>query len=153
MGIDFGRVRIGIAISDELRMLARPLTIVRWGGKEPPVQFISELVRRHEIHEVLVGLPRNMNGSEGPSAEQARGFAGVLARSCEVAVRLMDERLSSREAYRTLLVEADASKPARRRRAADKLDAHAAAVILQRYLDGEPAMPVNPGSGFRVDEP
>ena len=147
MGVDFGRSRIGIAISDELRILARPLCVIRWRGKELPVQPITELAQRHEVREVLIGLPRNMDGSEGPSAEQARSFAGALASCCQVTVLLMDERLSSREAYQKLQLNSGTSKRARARQAAAKLDAHAAAVILQRYLDGEPAMPFHQDSG------
>ena len=143
MGVDFGQARIGIAISDELRVVARPLCVLRWGGKELPLASLEELLQRHDIGEILVGLPRNMDGSEGPSADQARLFAGALARSCRVTVRLMDERLSSREAYRLSQAHAEGPRSSKRRAAAE-LDAHAAAVILQRYLDGEPPLPLDP---------
>jgi putative holliday junction resolvase len=146
MGVDFGQARIGIAISDELRVVARPLCVIRWRGKELPLDDLSELLRRHEIGEILVGLPRNMDGSEGPSAERARHFAEAFASACPVTVRLMDERLSSREAYRMMQPDAESSRSSKPRRASAELDAHAAAVILQRYLDGEPSLPLDSGS-------
>jgi putative Holliday junction resolvase len=145
MGIDFGRARIGIAISDELRLLARPLCILKWDGKETPFRSLAELIENHEIRDVLVGLPRNMDGTEGASAGQARRFSCELASSSRVTVWLMDERLSSREAYAAMKSDLDASRASRRSRARTALDAHAAAVILQRYLDGEAAERVHPG--------
>ena len=152
MGVDFGQARIGIAISDELRVVARPLCVIRWGGKELPLAALIELMQRHEIGEILVGLPRNMDGSEGSSAERARHFAGALARSCPVAIRLMDERLSSREAYQMAQTDAQSSRSSRPRRAAAELDAHAAAVILQRYLDGESYLPLDAASASVADD-
>jgi putative holliday junction resolvase len=143
MGIDFGRARIGIAISDELRLLARPLCILKWNEKESPLKSIAELIERHEIRDVLVGLPRNMDGTEGPSAEQARRFSCELARSIRVTVWLMDERLSSREAYAMLQPDPDVHRASKNTRVKANLDAHAAAIILQRYLDGESAEKVN----------
>ena len=144
MGVDFGRARIGIAISDELRMLARPLCVIRWSGKEPPIESVTELMQRHEICEVLVGLPRNMDGSEGPSSEQSRRFAAALALSSRVSVRLIDERLSTREAYRMIQSTPKGSKPGTQSRTRTGMDAHAAAIILQRYLDGESVVPLAP---------
>ena len=153
MGVDFGQARIGVAISDELRVVARPLCVLRWGGRELPIDALAELLQRYEIGEILVGLPRNMDGSEGPSAERARRFAFVLARSCHVPIRLMDERLSSREAYKRMQTDSETSRTARQRRALAELDSHAAAVILQRYLDGEPSLPFGADSCSPPDGP
>jgi putative holliday junction resolvase len=151
LGVDFGRARIGVAVSDELRMLARPLCTLRGNRDESPLPALYELMQRHEICEVLVGWPRNMDGSEGVSAEQVRRFAVELARSGRAVVRLIDERLSSREAYQRLAAGAPGKSSARRRAAMEELDAHAAAIILQRYLDGEAATTVVAQIGDAAD--
>jgi len=135
MGIDFGEARIGVALSDPTRTLATPLTTLHEKDKGRQITRVLDLIREHDVSEVVVGLPYALDGTEGAIASMARKYAEKLARVGEIRVVLMDERFSSFEAEERL--KATRKKGGKRRVKSD-LDQAAAAVILQRYLD-EPA--------------
>ncbi|MBR7742112.1 Holliday junction resolvase RuvX [Phycicoccus sp. BSK3Z-2] len=141
VGVDVGSVRVGVAASDVGGVLATPVETVPRSSDEPPragdadVERIAEIVREREAVRVVVGLPRSLSGAEGPSAQRARTYAGVLAaRVTPVEVRLVDERLTTVDAHRTLR---ESGVPGRRQRAV--VDQAAAVIILQAALDAERA--------------
>jgi putative Holliday junction resolvase len=128
LGIDAGERRVGLALSDETHLLATPLRVlVRAAGLAPVMDAIVDVVRREGVTHVVIGLPLNADGSAGKQAKRAQDFARVAEKVCQVPVTLWDERLSTREAE--LIARAQG------KRARKDLDAVAAAVILQDYLD------------------
>lgn len=127
LGIDYGTVRVGLALSDELRMLATPLEVV---PREKVATHLPVLLREKSITEIVVGLPRNMDGSYGPKTQEVRQFVQSLNLPEEIKVIFWDERLTSKSVER-MLIEADLSRK-RRKEVVDKL---AAQQILQSYLD------------------
>jgi putative holliday junction resolvase len=136
LGIDVGSVRVGVAVSDRDAILATPLaTLARDAATESDVEEVAALVAQHEAVEVVVGLPRSLSGREGPAARTARDYADrVAARVAPVPVRLLDERLTTVTAERTL---ADRGVRGRDRRRV--VDQAAAVVILQAALDADRA--------------
>ena len=130
MGLDPGTRTIGVAISDGLRITASALKTIRRRKFAQDAEELGRIARDRAITGVVVGLPRNMDGSEGPRAQSARAFARNIAEKLALPVALWDERLSTAAAERTLL-EADAS----RRRRAEVIDSLAAQHILQGALD------------------
>jgi putative Holliday junction resolvase len=133
LGIDAGERRVGVAMSDESRSLASPVIVLdRRRGLAPVLDALADLARRFEVQCAVVGLPLNADGSEGPQARRARDFARVAARVVGIPVSLWDERLSTQEAESIL--RAQGRNVARLRRQG-QIDAVAAAVILQDYLD------------------
>ena len=132
LAVDLGTRRIGVALSDPTATIATPLeTITTPGGSaRRAAALLAELCRRHDVARVMVGWPRNMDGSRGAAALQAEAFAERLRTILAVPVELWDERLSTVAAERTL-IEAGARREERRR----SRDRVAAAVILQGYLD------------------
>jgi putative Holliday junction resolvase len=133
LGIDVGRARIGVAVADDVIRTARPLRVVERRGDAPDLAVLAEVAAEFEVTRAIVGLPLNMDGTEGPSAGFARRFAARLADALGVPVLLQDERLSTFEAE-TRLRERGLSA----REAKAQVDAEAAAVILQDWLDGNP---------------
>lgn len=127
MGIDHGDARIGIALSDELRMLARPLEFV---PAKSPWARLKAIINEYDVGGIVIGLPLNMNGSEGPAADKVRAFIKELEKHVHVPIYEEDERLTTVQADYAL---AKAGIKARNRKT--KIDASAAAVILQDYLD------------------
>lgn len=130
MGLDYGDKKIGVAVSDELRWTAQGVTVIERRQPSSDMERIAEYVRSYDVSEIVVGLPKNMNGTIGPRGEQCIAFAKKLSLALSVPVHLWDERLSTVSAERTLL-EADVSRK-KRRRVVDQL---AASFILQNYLD------------------
>ncbi len=130
IGLDLGEARIGVAVSDELGLVASPRTVIHSKGWPSDIVRVSELVSEVGAGEVVVGLPRNMNGTLGPAAERVEEFCRRLREVVPVPVVTWDERLSTAQASR-VLIEADLS----RRRRRDVVDKTAAAIILQAYLD------------------
>lgn len=128
LGIDFGQSRIGVAISDELRMLAHPLETIPAGKNA--AKRIAEIVGQRKIDNVVVGLPRNMDGSYGAAADGARKFVEELRTVLSCPVTTWDERLTTVAAHRSLR---DAGKKTRDTRS--YVDQVAAQMILQGYLD------------------
>lgn len=132
LGVDLGSKRIGIAVSDRSGTIASPLTVLqRSGSVARDHQQIAALVREEEAEAVVVGLPLNMNGSTGPSAQAAIKEAKALATVVGVPVHTSDERRTTVSADRAMM-EAGMNA-VKRRKVVDKV---AAAVILQHWLDG-----------------
>lgn len=134
LALDHGTVRIGAAVSDELGMLAHPLEFIPATPFTGFLDRLRQLVREREVALILVGMPRNMDGTYGPAAEKVREFVHVLKEAVTIPVRTWDERLTSVQAHRLL---AEAGKSARQRK--DKVDSMAAVVLLQSYLDAQAA--------------
>jgi putative holliday junction resolvase len=130
LGLDLGEKTIGLALSDTLLTVATPLETLKRGKFTTDAAKLDAIIAEHGVGGLVIGLPLNMDGSEGPSAQSVRAFAHNFAAHSPVPIVLHDERLSTAAVTRTLL-EADAS---RRRRAA-VVDKMAAAYILQGALD------------------
>jgi putative Holliday junction resolvase len=130
MGLDLGTKTIGVAVSDTGRRVATPLRTLKRGKFAGDAAALLALAAERGIGGVILGLPRNMDGSEGPRAQSTRAFARNLAGLTELPIGFWDERLSTVAAERALL-EADAS----RRRRAEVIDHVAAGYILQGLLD------------------
>jgi putative Holliday junction resolvase len=136
LALDHGTVRIGVAISDELGMIAQPLEFI---PAEPYDGFLSrlkQLIAERNVERILVGMPRNMDGTYGPAADKVRGFVDELSKALEIPIQTWDERLTSVQAQR-MLREASV-KGAKQRK---KIDQMAAAILLQSYLDAQPETP------------
>jgi putative Holliday junction resolvase len=130
LAIDHGTKRMGIAVSDELKIIAQPLEYI---PAEPFAAFLARLkdiLREKEVELVVVGLPRNMDGSYGPAALKVQDFVAVLRGAITVPIETLDERLTSVQANR-FLIEGNV----RREKRKEKVDKTAAAILLQSYLD------------------
>ncbi|MCM3730850.1 Holliday junction resolvase RuvX [Fictibacillus nanhaiensis] len=134
LGLDVGTKTIGVAVSDLLGWTAQGVETIRRRPNHPEEDFnrIKELISQYEIGEVVVGLPKNMNGSIGPSGEACQNFAKELESITGLSVILWDERLTTMAAERTL-ISADVSRK-KRKQVIDKL---AATIILQGYMDSQ----------------
>jgi putative Holliday junction resolvase len=133
LAIDLGEKRVGIAISDPTRTIARPLTTLpRRAGKRVPVQRILELCAEHEVSELVVGLPLALSGEDTDWTREVRAFAARLAARAGRPVHLIDERFSSVVAERAVR-SIGLGRSAREER--DRVDAGAAAVFLQAFLE------------------
>lgn len=128
LGIDVGERRIGVALCDELGLLATPLTTIQVRGQE--LTELARIARERDVALVVVGLPRSLSGQEGPQARVVRDFAARLAPYLAVPLAFWDERFTTAEAERVLLARG-LSREQRRAR----IDAVAAAILLQDYLD------------------
>ena len=130
MGLDLGSRTIGVAVSDELGLTAQGVKTIRRKSREEDLKEIVSLLSRFAVEEVVVGLPKNMDGSLGKQAEKTLEWARVLQERIQLPVATWDERLSTVEASRVLL-EADLSRKKRK----GVIDKVAAILILQGYLD------------------
>lgn len=130
LGIDYGDVRIGVAMSDETRFLASPLTTVL-NGKDAASE-IAMLIKEHGVDIVVIGLPLNMDGSAGPATEKVRAFSEKLKKQTAIPIVEMDERLSTVTAHENLR---EAGLDGRKRK--HVVDMAAAQVILQDWLDSQ----------------
>jgi putative holliday junction resolvase len=128
--LDIGSKRIGIAVSDELGFTAQGLTTLTCTNAENDMKHILDIVAAYDIEEIVVGMPYNLNGTEGPQVKKTREIMDRIGSRTGVPVREWDERLSTLAAEKVLL-EADMSR-AKRRKVIDKV---AAVIILQGYLD------------------
>ncbi|MGI6422697.1 MAG: Holliday junction resolvase RuvX [Syntrophomonadaceae bacterium] len=131
MGIDVGEKRIGIALSDPLKIVAGGHSVLERSSLSKDLEHIKQLCSINEVELIVIGLPRNMNGSIGPKAIEIQEFAQALQEYTGVGIAFVDERLSTVAAERVLL-QADMSR-SKRKKVIDKL---AAVNILQNYLDG-----------------
>ncbi len=129
LALDFGTKRIGVALSDELRWIGQPLETYHRRSLVADVAHFKTLVSRHEVGEVVVGMPVHLDGRVGPEAEQTQAFVDVLERDLPVPVVTWDERLTTKAAEQLLIV-ADVS----RRKRKERVDRVAAAILLQSYL-------------------
>jgi putative Holliday junction resolvase len=130
IGLDLGEKTIGLALSDTLLTVATPLETLKRSKFTVHAARLKDIVAKHGVGGVVIGLPLNMDGSEGPSAQSAHAFARNLAGATEIPIVMWDERLSTAAVTRTLL-DADAS----RRRRDEVVDKMAAAYILQGVLE------------------
>lgn len=130
IGVDLGEKTIGLALSDIRHTIASPLETLKRTKFRPDAEKLLAIARLHNVAALVIGLPLNMDGSEGPRVQSTRAFVGNLAPLTDLAIAFWDERLSTAAVTRTLL-EADASR-ARRAVLVDKM---AAAYILQGALD------------------
>ncbi|MGA2175697.1 MAG: Holliday junction resolvase RuvX [Verrucomicrobiota bacterium] len=130
LGIDHGTKRVGLALSDETGTIAQPLEFLAAEPAEKLLSRLRDIVAERKVAEILVGIPRNMNGTYGPAAEKARGFVAALEQVLTVPVKTWDERLTSVQANR-FLIETGMRREQRKERA----DQTAAAILLQSYLD------------------
>ena len=131
IGIDPGTRTLGIAASDALRLIASPVETISRGKKfAPTLKRLLELIETRGVVGLVIGLPLNMDGSEGPRAQAARALANNILNAIDISIAFFDERLSSAQAERGML-EADLS----RARRSELIDASAASVILQTALD------------------
>lgn len=130
LALDHGTVRIGVAVSDEMKLFAAPLEFIPATPPAGVMERLRQLIQEKDVELIVLGLPRNMDGSYGPAAEKVRAFADHLRAEVTVPLVLWDERLSSVQAQRLLR---EAGHKARRQKG--KVDASAAAILLQSYLD------------------
>jgi putative Holliday junction resolvase len=130
LAIDYGAKRTGLAVCDAGERLVSPLAVLQ--GQKGLIEKIRQVVARENIEAIVLGLPLNMDGSEGPQAQRVRTFAGQLSRQTGIPVHFQDERLSSFGAE-AKLQEIGLSRGKRR----ERLDALAAAEILQTFLEGQ----------------
>jgi putative pre-16S rRNA nuclease len=134
LAIDYGRKRIGLALSDELGVTAQPLsTLVRTNRRED-FRRLREICRLHGVHRILVGHPVHMSGEVGEMAQEAARFTARLQEELAIETELLDERLTSWEAHQSLASNA----PSRRKRLVN-IDSLAAAILLREYLDSNQA--------------
>jgi putative Holliday junction resolvase len=133
LALDVGDRRIGIAVSDATKLIARPLCVVDRKCEDALIR-IAALVAEHEADEIVVGLPLHADGNVGEQARQVQAFADSLRERLVVPLRFVDERYTTQDAQQ--IIAESRRRPSRaRRRARVSDDAIAAAVILQRYLD------------------
>ncbi|NOX96991.1 MAG: Holliday junction resolvase RuvX [Nitrospirae bacterium] len=130
LGLDVGDKTIGVAISDEMRWTAQAFEVIQRKGLSRDIERIKEILSEYQVKEIIIGLPKNMNGEEGPQAKKVREFLKKLQAQVDLPIKTWDERLTTTAAERTLL-EGDLSR-AKRKKIIDKV---AAQVILQGYLD------------------
>lgn len=146
LGVDFGRARIGIAVSDELGMLAHPVKTIP--ASRDAAKQIAEVVREKNAERVVIGLPRHMNGSVGEAAGEALAFAAELRKVLPCEVVTWDERLTTIAANRALREGGRKTRDSK-----NIVDQVAAQMILQGYLDGlQSARDSSPGQEIRSSE-
>ncbi|MGZ4032536.1 MAG: Holliday junction resolvase RuvX [Tumebacillaceae bacterium] len=132
LGIDYGDVRIGIAVSDLMGWTAQGVETIHRKNDEQDFKRLEELIKQYDVEKIVLGYPKNMNGTIGPRGELSQQFAEILKEKFGLPVILWDERLSTMAAER-MLVSADVSRK-KRKQVVDKM---AAAIILQNYLDSQ----------------
>jgi putative Holliday junction resolvase len=130
LGIDYGTVRIGLALSDPTGTLASPLPFIENKSPQQVTTALSELIQTHQIAGLVIGLPRNMDGTYGPSAQKVRDFIGQIQKSISLPIAPIDERLTTAQASKQLSSIGMNQKQLRK-----KVDSSSACLILQQYLD------------------
>jgi putative holliday junction resolvase len=150
LSLDYGTVRVGLAIADRDVRVAEPLGTFERVNRNEDMRRLREMAREHGVSEIVIGLPLNLDGSRGPMAEQVRAFARRVRKQVAVPVVLVDERLTSWEAERVMEEEfktsvKTGSGPAGKGKERVTLDAVAAVLILREYLSGAHAEAVEIG--------
>ncbi len=128
--LDLGSRRVGVAISDETGLIASPIGVIFVKSRQYVLQEVVRLLQQKEAQSLVIGLPLRMNGQEGIESGRAREFARQLSQLTDVPIEFMDERLTSVEADR--LMQLEGMRPQKRKA---NIDARAAAIILQSFLD------------------
>lgn len=131
LGLDLGSKTIGLAISDSMLAVATPVGTIRRVKFTPDAAALIALIEERGVGGLVLGLPKNMDGSEGPRAQSTRQFATNFLEKRDIPIALWDERLTTAEAERAMIAEADLS----RKRRGEVIDKAAAAIILQNFLD------------------
>ncbi len=145
LAIDLGTRRVGLALSDAGGRFATPLEVLEVSSQEHALDPIVQLVKKEGVERVVIGLPLNMDDdSIGPAARSVIAWGGKLAMKIMVPILYVDERLSSFEAEQGLIEQKRAGKRLTRDMKKERLDAHAAAIFLQEFLDGK-LLPVDIG--------
>lgn len=130
LALDHGTKRIGVAVSDELKVIAQPLEFVLAEPFDQFIERLQQLVQDNEVELILVGMPRNMDGSWGAATLKVEEFVESLKSAVSVPIKTWDERLTSAQANRALI-----EGGVRRDKRKQKVDKMAAAILLQSYLD------------------
>jgi putative Holliday junction resolvase len=133
LGIDHGTVRMGIAMSDELKIIAQPLEFIPAEPFSGFLDRLKELLQEYEVELILLGMPRNMDGSYGEASMKVREFEAMLKKSITARIKTWDERLTSVQANRAL-----SQGRVKKKKKRQNVDAISAAVLLQSYLDSLP---------------
>ncbi|MDX2014863.1 MAG: Holliday junction resolvase RuvX [Myxococcaceae bacterium] len=133
MGLDVGTKTVGVAVADELGFTAQPITVIRRSSLKKDLAELISIANERGVDRFVVGLPLNMDGSEGPRAVATRTFGDALGAASGLPIIYQDERLTTVAAERALL-EADVSRQKRRQ----VIDQVAASIILQGWLDAQP---------------
>lgn len=131
LGFDLGTKTIGLAVSDSMLMVSSPLETLRRTKFTADAEKLLALIAEKEVGGLVLGLPRNMDGSEGPRAQSTRAFANNMAGKTDLPITFWDERLTTAEAERVLIDQADMN----RKRRGEVIDKMAASIILQNFLD------------------
>jgi len=139
LAIDYGSARIGLALSDPTGTLARPLPFLPAKADVKLAREIADLAKKEDAHLLLLGLPRNMDGTSGEAATKVQAFAGVIGQATPIPLKFVDERLSTVQASRQMQ---QSGKNTRKQR--DLIDSEAACVLLQSYLDSQQRFSVLP---------
>ena len=129
MGIDYGDARTGIALSDLLCSIVGTTTVIHSRSQKKTLEHITQMVKEHDVHQIVVGLPKNMDGTEGPRAQLCRSFAAKIEEATGVPVALWDERRTTVEAHNILSAHNYHGKKRK-----NTVDAVAASLILEGYL-------------------
>ena len=135
--MDLGERRIGVAVGDPTGTVARPVTTIVHTSRQDDFEAIARLVDEYEVECVVVGLPLSLDGTEGPQARRTRRYAERLAQALNVPIEFWDERYSSVRAEEILRGKKKKKGRKNRRRARGDVDATAAAVFLQSFLDAQ----------------
>jgi len=146
LALDVGERHTGVAVSDPTETIARPLETIHHTTKDQMVRAVAELVREHDAGCLVVGRPLSLDGTVGPQARRVDGYAEALEEALDVPVVGWDERFSTARAGEVLL-QTRSEKARRRARSDGELDAIAAAVILQGYLDAQHEATLGEGLG------
>ncbi len=130
LAIDHGTKRVGLALSDETGTIAQPLQFLPAQPAPTLFDLLKKTVAERKVDEIVVGIPRNMNGTYGPAADKAREFVAALKLVLNVPIHAWDERLTTVQAHRVLI-----ETGMRREKRKERVDQTAAAILLQSYLD------------------
>ena len=129
LGLDLGTKTLGLAISDKLGMIASPYKVLRYSEIDSLINELIEIINKENVNELVLGLPKNMNGSLGFASERSINFKEILEEKINIPIHLVDERLSTVEAEK-ILISADISRKKRKK----VIDGMAASIILDTYL-------------------
>ncbi len=132
LALDYGRKRIGLALSDELAVTAQPLMILTRKNRRDDLARLRSICAEHGVARILVGHPLHITGEAGEMADEAAAFAARIGKDLKIEVELADERLTSWEAQQTV---SESRNSSRRRKNSGRLDDVAAAILLREYLD------------------